>query len=363
MRKEPSVDLASNVAGATLTVGRTDLSDGASLSGHERNHLFLNDGRAGLVDASGLSGLDDPADGRALAWLDYDHDGWLDFAVVNANEPTLQLYRNEMSGFPQTSQNRSISVRLVGGNEDARPSEAWSNRDGIGARVRVRIGDRTLVRELRAGEGFAAQNSATLQIGVGDAESADRIEVHWPSGREQEAQQVAAGSRVTFHENPERAPEGKGVVAQGPPSAIRKAVPHRPRRERLTLSPAAGKPAAPLRVVTTTATWCETCRGELPDVARLRSAFPASELELIGLPVDPADTKEKLDEYTQRYRPAYRMVAERSESDVKHVGKTIEARLRREVLPASIVTNQDGDILDVFWGLPTVSDIRELQGK
>ncbi len=67
-----------------------------SLNGSERNHYFANQGGRAFVDISALSGLDNPADSRGFAVLDYDRDGWQDIALVNANEPLFNLYHNEM---------------------------------------------------------------------------------------------------------------------------------------------------------------------------------------------------------------------------------------------------------------------------
>ncbi|MGY8659122.1 MAG: FG-GAP repeat domain-containing protein, partial [Verrucomicrobiales bacterium] len=62
-----------------------------SFSGNERDHLYLNRGGKSFADVSALSGLDLVSDGRSFAYLDYDHDGWLDVAVASANAPQLQL--------------------------------------------------------------------------------------------------------------------------------------------------------------------------------------------------------------------------------------------------------------------------------
>ena len=51
---------------------------------------------------------------------------------------------------------------------NAEPDPAWSNRDGIAARVEIELDDAVRVRELRNGEGLAAQNSAVLRVGIGD---------------------------------------------------------------------------------------------------------------------------------------------------------------------------------------------------
>jgi hypothetical protein len=123
---------------------------GASLSGFERNHLFLSSGGVKFADISGISGLDDPADGRSFGILDYDHDGWPDIALVNANAPMLELYRNRIGSHPATLANpaggRMIALRFVGGNRAAKPTRTASARDGIGARVTVDLGDAKLLR-------------------------------------------------------------------------------------------------------------------------------------------------------------------------------------------------------------------------
>ena len=68
-----------------------------SLSGHERNKLYLNAASGSdFEDVSGVSGLDDEADGRAFAVLDYDRDGWNDIVLVNAMNPLTRLFRNEL---------------------------------------------------------------------------------------------------------------------------------------------------------------------------------------------------------------------------------------------------------------------------
>src|SRR5262245_50884814 len=169
---------------------------GASLSGNERDHLFLNRGGEEFSDISGISGLDDPADGRAFGLIDYDRDGWQDVALVNSNAPWLELFRNRIGCHPVTKTRGGgfIAVRFVGGNRLPEESRKWSNRDGVGARVAVDLGDLKLVREQKAGEGFAAENSATLVIGIGDRRSAASVGVRWPSGKEQTQRNVPAGT-------------------------------------------------------------------------------------------------------------------------------------------------------------------------
>jgi len=203
---------AGNLA-ALQTLALRTLSEeraGASLSGKERNRLFRNSGAAGFSDISGVSGLDDPADGRGFAILDYDRDGRLDIAIVNANAPWVELFHNQIGCRPGDSAGgRMIALRFVGGNDRAQPSAEWSARDGFGATVTLDLGDgRFLRREHRAGEGFAAQNSATMLIGIGDLETVPSLTVRWPSGRQQTATDVRAGTLAIVHENPSQATDG-----------------------------------------------------------------------------------------------------------------------------------------------------------
>lgn len=361
VRKADSLHLRPGVAEGAMAMGGGGYADGASLSGHERNHLFLNAGGTELIDVSGVSGLDDPSDGRAVAWTDFDRDGWIDFVVANANAPAFQLYRNEIGAVAGSAGNRAIGIRLVGGNQDASPTNAWSNRDGIGARIEIDIDGRTLVRELRAGEGFASQNSSSLLIGIGESESA-RVRIHWPSGRSQSVGEVRAGTQVTLRERADQP-----AAVDRAPIDIRTADPE-PEKTRasqskeatLRLSSAFGTPSAPVRILLTTATWCEACRGELPDAARLREMFEPDEIEILAIPTDPSDTAEMLRDYVNAHTPEYRMIYDRTATDIAQVQRIITETLRREVLPASIVTDGQNRILGVYWGLPTVSELRAL---
>ena len=185
------------------------LKSGASFSGHERNHVFLNQNGEDYVEISGISGLDHPGDSRAFAVLDYDRDGWQDIAVVNANAPLFQLFRNQMG--ERGDPGAMVAIRFEGGNRFAAPNSQWSTRDAYGAHVLLEIEGRELRREHRAGEGLAAQNSATMRVGIGDAGEVTRLEVRWPSGRWSDTTAVPAGTLVTAYEDPAASPTGGAV--------------------------------------------------------------------------------------------------------------------------------------------------------
>jgi hypothetical protein len=186
----------------------------SSFSGYERNHLFVNQGGKAFVDLSGVSGLDTLGDSRSFAVLDYNRDGWPDIALVNANAPLFELFRNELGGSQMAAGHKVLALRFVGGNQRAQPDPDRSCRDGYGAVVTVELGDKRLVREHRCGEGFAAQNSSTLLIGIGDHPAASRVSVRWPSGHVQHVDNVAAGTLLTAYEDPLQAPDKKSFYRE-----------------------------------------------------------------------------------------------------------------------------------------------------
>jgi thiol-disulfide isomerase/thioredoxin len=337
------------------------VEDGSSLSGHERNVLFLNRGGETFDNVSGICGADDPADGRAVALLDYDRDGWQDLVVVNANAPQVQLFRNEVERVRvDTSAGHVIALRVEGGNRGPEPKAGASNRDGVGAHIEVVTPEATLVREVRAGEGFAAQNSRTLLVGLGTAANVEKLRVRWPSGTLQESGPIAAGSLVTLREAPEPGREPFEVVPyrkQGVARAERSA---RPAARKRLAAAAGGDDPAPLRLLTTMATWCDSCKGELPQVAKLREAFDPAEVALVGIPVDEDDDTEKLSKYEAEYAPAYELRKSLPEQQIEAVRQTVLEDLRIDALPAAIATDREGRVIRTMWGVPSISEVKQL---
>lgn len=133
-----------------------------------------------FTDVSLLSGADHRGDGRSVVLLDFNRDGYMDIASINTNAPKLVLFKNEIS-----SQNSFAAFQLIGANQTSNRSKKNSNRNAYGARLTLKVGSLTYVEELRAGEGFSAQNSSTIIIGLGSEENIDSVEVVWPSGRVQ----------------------------------------------------------------------------------------------------------------------------------------------------------------------------------
>lgn len=161
----------------------------------QRRLLYRNggDGKFGDVSAEAGAAVMEKNAGRGLAVGDYDNDGRPDLLISNMNE-RLSLLRNTLRA------GKSITLKLVGQK---------TNRSGVGAVARVRIGERTLTSEVRSGSTFMSQSDFRLQFGLGEAGAVDAVEVQWPGGNLEKIGPLPAGQIVTIT-------EGRGVTASAP---------------------------------------------------------------------------------------------------------------------------------------------------
>ncbi len=144
-------------------------------------HLFLNDGRGNFQDIATQAGggFAGPKVARGLACGDFDRDGDVDLVITTNGGPPF-LYRNDV-----TAGNRSLRMKLTG---------TKSNRDGIGAVVRVFTPDGAQSRTVKTGSSYLSQSELTLTFGLGKRTKADRVVIEWPSGRVEEHRNIAAGA-------------------------------------------------------------------------------------------------------------------------------------------------------------------------
>ncbi len=321
---------------------------------------------------STVSGLDAIADSRSFVTWDFNRDGWQDIALVNANSPLLEVYRNDIGQLATTSDATSgnyVALRFVGGNHKPTPSDQWSCRDGYGAMVTVNANENILKRELRCGEGFAAQNSNTLLIGIGDCKLVESIAVRWPSGRRQTITDVVAGMLVVVYENPEHSPNHNTFVQtpyQQPRPVVSNplASPPRDLLQGFKDIASSNEPRARLTLYVSMATWCADCKREQPQIAHLRQSFSSGELAIYGVPVDGNDTEQKLREYIGAQTPPYRLLTGLRPEQREAFQSAIKRSLQTVALPSTIVTNISGQILMASEGVPTTSEIAKiLQGN
>jgi len=149
--------------------------------------LLLNDRGRRFVNVSHLLGPDFQEEfvGRGSAAGDYDNDGDVDVLVLNLSQ-RARLLRNDGG-----DRGNWVMIRLIG---------TTSNRDGIGARVRVTAGGTTQTRLRVSSAGYLSQGDHRLHFGLGDAAQIDTIEIRWPSGAVQTLENQMPNRVITVTE-------------------------------------------------------------------------------------------------------------------------------------------------------------------
>jgi hypothetical protein len=151
------------------TLDNIELFD-ANASYAQRNQLFANLGAGRFEEITDGLGpaLAIVKVSRGASFGDYDNDGDIDIFVVNSVE-RADLLRNDGGNI----QGNWLRVRTLG---------TTSNRDGIGARIRIRADGLSQIREIKSGSGLYGQNDPRAIFGLGKRTHIDLLEVRWPSG-------------------------------------------------------------------------------------------------------------------------------------------------------------------------------------
>ena len=155
-------------------------------------HLFLNLGNGTFRDVAADAGREfaQPRVGRGLACGDFDRDGDVDVLITTNNGPAV-LFRND-----QRADNRSVRFHLKG---------TTSNRDAIGATIRIFHGGTSQSRLVKSGSSYLSQSELPVTFGVGTRDRLDRVVVSWPNGRTEEFKNVVTGKAYDCV-------EGKGML-------------------------------------------------------------------------------------------------------------------------------------------------------
>ena len=147
----------------------------------EPNGVFMNLGRGVFGDVSDQAGQNTPRAHRGSAYADLNGDGKIDVVVTCLGEPA-EIWENV-----SPDRNHWIILRLAG---------ARSNREGIGARLR--IGEQH--NQMTTAVGYASSSDAGVHFGLGAVEKIPKVEIRWPSGTVQMLTDVKPDQVLTVRE-------------------------------------------------------------------------------------------------------------------------------------------------------------------
>ena len=161
------------------------LTDHETYAQHDQ--VFRNNGDGTYTDVSETAGtyFSEALVGRAAATADYDNDGDTDIVIMNSNQRAV-LLRNDAG-----NEKNWLGIKLVG---------TQSNRDGIGAKVRLVTDGMTQIAEAKSGSSYASGSDVRLLFGLAATQHVDSIVIVWPSGITQEWEGVAVNQIVTIVE-------------------------------------------------------------------------------------------------------------------------------------------------------------------
>src|SRR6185503_5677219 len=161
---------------------------------HQRNFVHRNNRDGTFTEVAEQLGapFSEKRAARGAAFGDIDNDGDVDI-VINNLDGSGQILRNDGG-----NANNSVLIKTVG---------VRSNRDGIGARVKVVCGGLVQKDEVRSGDSYISQSDLRLHFGLEQCKKVDLIEIRWPSGTVDKVTDVKVNTMLTVK-------EGKGAVEQ-----------------------------------------------------------------------------------------------------------------------------------------------------
>jgi hypothetical protein len=160
-------------------------ADGTTYAQHKQLYGNEGQGRFSDVTRQAGAGLGVETVSRGAAFGDYDNDGDIDIFIVN-NGQRATLLRNDGG-----NQNRWLTVKTVG---------TRSNRDGIGARIRITVGSLQQTREVKSSSSYLSGSDIRTMFGLEDAAQVDELVIRWPSGTSQTLRNIASNQVLVVTE-------------------------------------------------------------------------------------------------------------------------------------------------------------------
>jgi tetratricopeptide (TPR) repeat protein len=369
------------------------LAEGRSWSGRERNCCFLNTADDRFANFAGITGLDQPSDGRAVGLTDWDGDGDLDLWISNRTAPRIELMQS-----PASESTHYLALRLVG---------TRCNRDAIGARVDILVPDgaepmRPLVRYVKAGDGYLAQSSKWLHFGLGATTGTVDCRITWPDGSVESIGAVPVDRHYVVVQGEGRV---QPFVRPGPArvaaTALADSQPSRPVGSEDGASAAS---AAPIRIIPHArlpmpslawtaldrsardldglagrpvllllwASWCQPCVSELQQLSDERSTLETLNVQTWALNVEDLESSEAdrlaaVQSWSDRLGGAidFGLATQQTVEILDLVQRTLVGRQEPLPIPAAFLIDPRGAIAAVYKGGVTVpqlqADLRHME--
>lgn len=172
------------------------------------NSLFHNENNGKFLETTKMAGpgFQVPYVGRGVAFADFENAGFMDVIVANNGDPPSLLHNSGGNG------NHFLNFKLVGHK---------SNRDAMGARIRIEAASLAQIREIAGGGSYLSQSDLRAHFGLGKATRAETVAVTWPSGLKQVFHDVAADRFYLIEEGRnelglQRFARGNQAVKSGP---------------------------------------------------------------------------------------------------------------------------------------------------
>ena len=348
------------------------IRQGGSLSGRETNNFYVNCGDGTFADASGITGLDFPEDGRAFAVGDLDQDGDLDLILKNRNSPQLRLMRNQAgSGY------NAASFDLRG---------TRSNKDSVGAKITIETGAGSRSKFVKIGSGFLSQSSRRVWFGLGNQDRIPQVKIEWPSGEVQTVRDLPANHRIVIVEGEDRTEaipfrslpqdddrpdEGEEAPAGDPPlysgtwlleklAAPKFRLPSVSGRDH-TLGMYKGRRV----LLNFWATWCPPCREELRDLRSHQDDLRGLGAAILAISVDEPADRAKVREYARQEELPFPVLFANEDVVAAYnlVNRFLFEKIRDLAVPTSLLLDRDGNIVKIYRGrVPARQIIRDIQG-